>query len=249
MFIRHTSCPKCGSSDALALYQGGSSFCFSCRTSRRGSTSPYITSSINSETSGEVDEKIILPDDVSFNYAPICVDWISKYGVSVDELIKNKVYWSEEKQQLIFTFWDEAGNFLLWQARNFGRWSKIKYITKGKPDQILPIYQMVGLGGIPKLQIRLVIVEDCISAIKCSRVAASMPVLGSSLSLNKLTRLSHLPGLSSVVVWLDGNMYDKAQQIAKRLQLLGLEARAIWTKADPKEYENEEISMLLQNSS
>ena len=30
-FIRHTSCDKCGSSDANALYADGSRFCFSCR--------------------------------------------------------------------------------------------------------------------------------------------------------------------------------------------------------------------------
>lgn len=31
-FIRHTSCEKCGSSDANALYDDGSTYCFSCNT-------------------------------------------------------------------------------------------------------------------------------------------------------------------------------------------------------------------------
>ena len=30
--IRHTSCDKCGSSDANALYEDGSQWCFSCET-------------------------------------------------------------------------------------------------------------------------------------------------------------------------------------------------------------------------
>ena len=31
-FLRHDSCPDCGSSDALAVYSGGTTFCFSCHT-------------------------------------------------------------------------------------------------------------------------------------------------------------------------------------------------------------------------
>lgn len=31
-FVRHTSCPECGSSDARAVYSNGSSYCFSCGT-------------------------------------------------------------------------------------------------------------------------------------------------------------------------------------------------------------------------
>ena len=30
-FLRHTNCEKCGSSDAKAIYEGGSSYCWSCQ--------------------------------------------------------------------------------------------------------------------------------------------------------------------------------------------------------------------------
>ena len=31
-FLEHTSCPDCGSSDALAVYDDGHTYCFSCNT-------------------------------------------------------------------------------------------------------------------------------------------------------------------------------------------------------------------------
>lgn len=36
VFIRHTECPHCGSSDANSLYSDGHSFCFSCNTYTKG---------------------------------------------------------------------------------------------------------------------------------------------------------------------------------------------------------------------
>jgi len=36
-FIRHEPCPDCGSSDALAIYTDGHTFCFSCQTRTSGS--------------------------------------------------------------------------------------------------------------------------------------------------------------------------------------------------------------------
>ena len=35
-FIRHDPCPDCGSSDALAVYTDGHTFCFSCHTRKAG---------------------------------------------------------------------------------------------------------------------------------------------------------------------------------------------------------------------
>jgi hypothetical protein len=186
-------------------------------------------------------ENVSLPNDAAFNYSPTCLAWVSKYGISVSELVANKVYWSNEKQQLIFTFWGNPGELLCWQARNFGAWAKTKYYTRGKPEHLLPIFFPSANATAP-----LVVVEDCISAIKISRYTASMPVLGSDLSPAKLKRLaSVLEASRGIVVWLDGNMYHKAQRIASRLQMLGVEARAVYTELDPKEYTDDEIKKKL----
>ncbi len=90
------------------------------------------------------------------------------------------------------------------------------------------------------------VVEDPISAMKVARhTDFAMPALGSDLSMNKLARLARLPGLSKVVVWLDGNMYPKAQRMAERLKHLGLEARAVYTEDDPKACSDSKIQEML----
>lgn len=40
-FLYHTSCPYCGSSDAVAVYSGGTSYCFSCGKSSRAKENTY----------------------------------------------------------------------------------------------------------------------------------------------------------------------------------------------------------------
>lgn len=229
-YLHHTACPRCGSSDAKAVYKSGSAYCFSCRFYFPSTTTPYAVE----ETPTTKD--LSLPDDCSFDYSPTCLQWVNQYGLSTAELIQRNVLWSEYRKQLIFSWKDAEGNVLLWQARNFSPGAKTKYFTRGNPEDVLPIYST----GEQSEQV--VLVEDCISAIKIARYCDAMPVLGSDLSRTKLSRLRAYYGPSTaIVVWLDGNMYPKAQRIARRLQLLGMDARAAWTEYDPKCYSDEEI--------
>ncbi len=239
MFKYHTSCSNCGSRDACAVYSGGSSYCFSCGYSSRSNKSPYVIEEEHATNTQLPD--LSLPDDASTDYSQVCLSWVNKYGLSTEELIKNNVLWSEQKQQLIFTFKDEQGQLLLWQARNFWSEAKTKYFTRGTPDEIIAGFSL-GKGR------QLVLVEDCVSAIKVARQASAMPVLGSDLSKDKLTRLGRFWGPSSpILVWLDGNMFHKAQRIASRLSMLGCTAKAIYTELDPKEYPDEFITSCLSS--
>jgi hypothetical protein len=116
MFKYHTACSHCNSRDAFAVYSGGSGYCFSCGHSSRGTKSPYV---VDEENENSKRSDISLPDDSNYDYSNACLEWINKYGLSTEELIKNNVLWSESKKQLLFTFKDEEGQLLLWQARNF----------------------------------------------------------------------------------------------------------------------------------
>ena len=79
--------------------------------------------------------------------------------------------------------------------------------------------------------------------MKIARQSDAMPCLTSTLSLTKLKRLRGLYG--AFLVWLDGNMFDKAQRLARLLQLLGADAKAVYTELDPKCYKDKEISQVL----
>jgi len=99
-----------------------------------------------------------------------------------------------------------------------------------------------GLPGISRTG-TLVLTEDCLSAIKIARQSDAMPCLTSTLSPTKLNRLVRLYG--AFVVWLDGNMFDKAQAMARQLQVLGANARAVYTPLDPKCYDDGNICNIL----
>lgn len=247
-FKHLTSCPACPSSDACAVYDDGSKFCFSCKTffpgdldgrlqvyvSRRVSTNTPSDGADESSTTGRLPEG-------SSTIAREGVEWLSKYGIGIPEALSKGLRWREETQQLLFPLRNEAGRVVCVQARNFGSYwtGKAKYLNYGSREEALEIYQTQG-----KQAHLLVITEDACSAIKVSRQCPAMPVLGVSLSKNKLLRIQRL-GYTSLVVWLDRDKWKEAREIADMAKWLGLSATSILTDLDPKEYSNEEIERFL----
>lgn len=275
-FLYHEACPKCGSSDAKAVYVGGGAFCFSCRTAFRPTNSPYLFNSLNdgqkTDSSAFTDGKIVLPEGCTKEYSKETVNWISEFGLGPTDILNRGVYSHSHYHkhngewvcfpQTIFTFYSElrgarktiSGNneeeesLLLYQARNHSPLAKQKYFTKGNPNEVIPIYyfdtEFRGMVAQQRTSAVLTIVEDCLSAIKIASISDAMPVLGSSLSPIKLKRLAGLYG--AFLIWLDGNMFHKAQEIAQRLQFLGCKAKAVYTEKDPKCYESVKVLDFLQ---
>jgi hypothetical protein len=213
--------------------------------------SPYIfQDTLNNDVSST--NKLYLPEDSSPGAEAEGWVWTNSFGILLPELIQKKVKWSSRRKQILFCFYDNEENLLLYQARNFHTLAKQKYYTGGKPEEVLPIYycKKEDSGKETTTKVcgpRLVIVEDCLSAIKIARQSDSMPVLGSDLSLTKLNRLARLYG--AFTVWLDHDMFHKAQRICRRLEALGCSANAVWTELDPKCYNDEEISKVLLTGS
>lgn len=245
-FLLHTSCPNCGSSDARAVYLGGSSWCFSCHHYTRGK----IDANSFSNEKRSIKEVRPLPEDLEQAYSAQALAWTSSYQIKTEELLRNDVYYSERQHRMYFIWRDGSERICAWQARNF--LSKPKYISSGSLEEVYPIYYYKetnedslagpGLPGISRTG-TLVLTEDCLSAIKIARQSDAMPCLTSTLSPTKLNRLVRLYG--TFVVWLDGNMFDKAQAMARQLQVLGANARAVYTPLDPKCYDDGNICNIL----
>jgi len=179
-FLKHTACPVCGSSDALAHYEDGSTYCFSHgRSTKQASISPFVTASRQQEDA-EMLRFPVLPEDATQDYPIQALAWTKKYEIGVELLLRNKVYYSGARNQVIFSFVDGEGKVLAYQARNLSPLSKAKrYFTQGDINSLLPIYR----GPVSNTR-KLVLVEDCLSAIKVASLADagrdSMPCLGSS---------------------------------------------------------------------
>lgn len=243
-FVKHSPCPRCGSRDNLARYYDGSGYCFGCGFVIKSSQSPYVTEENEQRTkvSSRLADK--MPEDDLLLYPVHVVEWINKCDIGVAELLAKRVSFSPSQNRLFFNFYDAEGERIFAQARNFSPLAKSKYWTVGKVDDVIPIYyRTVGHGTGDGRSSKLVITEDCLSAIKIARQNDAMPALSSDLSLTKLKRLARLYG--AFLVWLDGDMFHKSQRICRRLQLLGCEAQPVYTPLDPKCYDDATIRNVL----
>jgi len=223
------------------MYDDGSSFCFSCRKPSGAKQSPYVTQQTKQEVLGTV---VSYPSDATKDYPPQAMAWVEKYEIGPEALLKNNIYYSGLRNQIIFGFEDGYGKLLAYQARNLNPVSKSKrYYTSGDVNELLPIYFCrCSLPGTINNR-RLVLVEDCLSAIKISYTrglgADSMPLLGSGISRQKLSRLK--PFYDVLDVFLDPDMWHNSLGIVKQAQLLGFQARPIQSDRDPKEHSYQEL--------
>lgn len=225
MYVHHESCPKCGSRDNLARYSDGGAFCFGCHYVERATR--YVPKS-------DVRKEYEKPPTLSRDFPEQCVQWVQQYGLSLEELLRRGCGWNDERQQLVFTF----PNSDVWQGRNFWSGAKSKYFTQGDVNEFVPIYDSGRNDG------RLVVVEDCISAIKCARHVDAMPVLGSHVSNSKLYALSKL--YTAIWFWLDSDKLKESRNACDRARLIGINANVIFTKDDPKCYSDEDINVAIQ---
>lgn len=247
-FKHLTSCPACPSSDACAVYDDGSKFCFSCKKffpgDLDGRLQVHVSRRVSTATSGNGADELSttgrLPEGSS-TIARVGVEWLSTYGIEVPEALTRGLRWREETQQLLFPLRNEAGRVVCVQARNFGAYwaGKAKYLNYGSREEALERYRPKE----PECH-QLVLTEDACSAIKVSRQCPAMPVLGVSLSKSKLLRIHRL-GYTSLVVWLDRDKWKEAREIADMAKWLGLSATSVLTDLDPKEYSDEEIERFL----
>lgn len=247
-FLYHTSCDRCGSSDARAVYSAGDSFCFSCRKPTSSKVSPYALLHTQQTEEQSDSRKVVLPPDVGTAYSMEAVAWAAKYEITVPQLLQEGVVYSPYKDQLIFTWLSPDGSLLAYQARNLNAVSKAKrYFTCGDVNELLPIYPCrFPLSGNSNPR-HLVLVEDCLSAIKISYCgglgASSMPLLGSGISRTKLSRLR--PFYDVLDVFLDPDMWHKSLNIVHQAQLLGFQARPVQSDRDPKEHSYSQLKELL----
>lgn len=244
-FVSHESCPRCGSRDNLGRYDDGSAFCFGCKYWEPPTHAPRRLAEDDNNLKKDV---LTLPDDTNTAFSQEAVAWLSQYHLSVEEAIKAGVRWSESKQQLIFLLEDGC-----WQARNFyeAAAKKRKYFTAGNVNDSIKIYLAHSSNREgPRCWEEesgntLAVVEDCVSAIRISGAGTNaMPVLGSHVSRQKLTRLARL--YSRLIIWLDHDKLNEARGLSTSARMLGLDTKVIYTDLDPKCYTNEQLKEYLQ---
>jgi hypothetical protein len=181
-------------------------------------------------------------------------NWLYANRLSEDDIKRFGIGYSPMYQRVIFpcyqTGWlhpsgAKAKKLIGWIGRHT-KHNKIymkeqgipKYLTK-RTEGIRWLHYHVPT----KSQENVVIVEDCVSAIRVSRAMRwhGLAMLTTHIPSRLLISLKGM----NVFVWLDADAMAKAVKRTNSLRTLGLNAKFVSTPADPKEYDNIEIHKIL----
>jgi hypothetical protein len=254
ILIRHEQCPKCAreghdrAKNNLGVYDDGHSYCFRCKFYSRGSGygAKYTSnhSNTNDRTINMKKQQVVLPEDCTNEYPQIAIDWMGEYELDTVDMKNNKCLWSPSNNRLIFPIYDEkelvahVGRYISDTARPP---TIPKWLSHGNLKKHLHILNRDGA------EEGLVIVEDIISAIKISKVTASMPVFGCVIGLDRWKVLRTLCDDDlKIHVWLDPDMEVQVMKESLLGQQIGLKAKTVFSGHDPKYYTTDEITQILR---
>ena len=226
-FIKLGPCPHCGSRDNRAEYKNGY-WCFGCSTFEPKNDTQTLRDRVYGTQQTKADGNLSI--NVTSKIPQKAMQWLLKYDIRQDEIDKYNIGWEPDMNILVLI---QNSNY--WQGRNFG-FGNAKYRSNGiKP---LTIY---GESDI------LILVEDVLSAIKIARTHkyCASPLLGSSLSKHAESQL--VKQYKHIYVWLDRDKASNAVRIRNRLRSLGVTSRAIISDLDPKEYDKQTITEIVND--
>lgn len=231
VFLKHTACGNCGSSDALAHYDNGSTYCWSCGAVSGADRPGFV--------SNKEDRDWSLPHDLSTDNFPIdFFQWISPTGLTLGELLAHNYFFSKSTQGVwrLLQQSDSAElRGFVGRGHNAAEARRI-YGSQGPKARFYGSKEETfAYSGSDKLQLRnsLVIVEDSLSSIKVGRHCCSLPLFGSSISNSKLSKIV-ANRYDKIYVWLDSDKLRAAHSIAERIAMLGIKSVVITTDLDPK---------------
>jgi len=243
-FVKHESCPSCGSRDNLARYSDGSAYCFGCRYTERGDKSPFVGERDGKSESNA--DGIGFPDDATNILDGRGLEWLAQYGLGAGEAFRAGFKWSPYWQHLLMPFYDGDGNLCCIQAKNFDakRASKAKYYNVGEKAQSRTIYVSLCAQERSGVHRRLVLTEDAVSALVVSQVSDAKPLLGTSIPREQIAEIAK--SYDELIVWLDDDKWREGRSIADCAKLLGMKTKTLLTDRDPKEFSVDDIKGLIQ---
>jgi hypothetical protein len=241
VFLKHTGCDRCGSSDALAHYSDGSTYCFSCGIVSGADASSFVPSF-------EEDEEVVrIPSDLSHEFPQEIIQWLKPTELTIGELIRFGFFYSRAERGLVRLLGPvdsgedaehPGSRASAFECRKvFGGTSQGLRLRSKSPKTIFTGSKEHASGLVQhdaggSRTTRLCIVEDSLSAVKAGRVCDSLPLFGSSISNNKLSKVCK--NYKEIVVWLDSDKLNAARNICDRVQLMGKLGSTRFTELDPK---------------
>ena len=191
-FIQHQPCPDCGSSDALAVYTDGHTFCFSCQT----------------RTAGDGQEKK-LPMQTNVNFKG-SAQRLQKRGLSEQTCEKYKIY--RDETHLRFPYFDSSGCLKGFKTKD--KLKNFKY--EGVSTDTL-----FGQHLFPNTGKRIVITEGELDAASCYQAMENWPMVSlphgaASAKKDIQKQIPFLQGYKEIILFFDKDEAGKraTEQVA-----------------------------------
>lgn len=224
-FLHHEACPKCGSSDANAVYSDGHTYCFSCR---HRTPATKVSMVVQPKKTSNLDLKPM----------PLANRTYLRRYLNDDEIDEFFLYDANSDRHIFAYHLGEDDYYLEGRSANPARIPK--YHSEGnKPDVYL-------IGPWKETGI-VVLVEDIVSAIKVSRVYGAMPLFGCYISPTQIAKLNTLPEIKKIIIWLDEDKWGSSMYASRNVNYIR-PTIAMFTENDPKTYSEYDIRTLIENN-
>ena len=239
-YISVGQCPYCGSggnTGCYVSYLDGSGFCFTCKIFKKSSEHCMMHHKQARQKTNTLLENVIR-DPKKFNVDNL--KWLYKYYITEYDIYRSGI--GELSNNLVFPIFDENGNTIFTQTRSIDK----KFKTYGIKDKLFLVRSRIRDNNV------VVIVEDYISAVRCSRYANTMCLFGTSVNKSVAEEVFHK--YNKIIVWLDGDSAGRKASDNIMLIFNILQSRyafenksivEINTTQDPKTYTNSEIARLI----
>jgi len=216
-------------------------YCFNCCERYHGAATHAAGSLMSSKGKGTSQEsgfaraRVSLPDKSSY-FPRKAIEFLAKGGITVPRAERYGIFYSEKLKRVILPVYNSDGELLSYQGRSLDTSKNPpKYLTWGKRSPLL----------LHTNDAKVTVVEDYLSAIRCSTFTSSAALLGTSADVKLLNWLGKY---KQVNIFLDNDnvIVAKAQlRLYNTLSLLVSTVKLIHNSCDPKELTDTELEELL----
>ncbi len=187
------------------------------------------------EKEHKIVKKVVFPKDVTFDtheFSTKALAWLFKYNVTVSLITKHKICYSKSMDRVILPVFDDKGELVFWQGRALAEGVYPKYLSCSSAEKPFMFLRTTN----PDKNNVWVIVEDVLSAIRCSEVCNSIALLG-TVPTTKMALVLKKENPSKVFLWLDNDNagWFGKQKCNQLLSLLLDDVHTVHHPSQPKE--------------
>jgi hypothetical protein len=248
---KNEPCPSCREQGGdrkgnnLGVFDDGHMWCWSCGYYVASDNIPLrdIEKRLLDRDAADLKAGVVrLPYDASLALPSDVCAWLSKYGITDNEIADHNFMWSDLQERLIFPVYGDGFELLFYQGRSFSKNPAApKYLTRGQSEDVFHVIKgknVVDNGSC-------VLTEDLISAIKVSRQTTAMPLWGSHIGRDRLSALSKM--FFYLSIWLDNDKLRESMAFRQNATVFFDRVTSIVSDLDPKEYNDSQIQSFLTN--